>query len=381
MPETLLHTTTNRSLEGLRGTAALVVMFYHLALLSQSSGIVRNGYLAVDLFFVLSGYVICTAYGDRLSGVSNVTRFVLRRIGRLWPPYIASTVLFLAYTNVYALFQIAPEVAAPGTPSSTSVSPFDVFAVATMANGFSNSGAALRNPVSWSAGDEFYVYLLFAVICATIPSPRRIFAFGIIATVSYASAIYLSIDEFRCLTQGPCLDLSFGSGWTRCGAGFFAGCLIAECSNTRIISALRSRTLQLPVCVVALVFCDISDWKNGIALAAPVIFSLLVASLLNDDGPVAKVLSSKPAQFLGRISYSLYLGHGALLPVYLKLIATTANAYLRAAYFVFFLLGFFEVALLLHRHIEVPFRNRFYAWADTLPTLRHWEKTRPAAND
>jgi peptidoglycan/LPS O-acetylase OafA/YrhL len=376
-----LHTTTNRSLEGLRGAAALVVMFYHMGLLSRYSGIIENGYLAVDLFFVLSGYVICTAYGDALAGVSNVTRFVLRRVGRLWPLYIASAILYLAYTNVYALFPVAPDATTGETLANASISPLDVLAVATMANGFSNSGATLGSPVNWSAGDEFYVYLLFATICATLASRLRPVAFGVAAIVSYAAAIYLSVGRSHCLTQGECFNLAYGSGWTRCGAGFFAGCLLAEYNGTRIMKALRTRSLQLTVCAAALVFCDVSDWKNGIALAAPVVFFFLVASLLSDEGPVAAVLSSKPAQFLGRISYSLYLGHGALLPVYIKLVSHTANAYLRVAFFVVFLLGFFEVALLLHRHIEVPFRNRFYAWADTLPTLAAWKKTRPAAND
>lgn len=376
-----MHTTTNRSLEGLRGAAALVVMLYHMGLLSGYSGIVKNGYLAVDLFFVLSGYLICTAYRDALAGASSVIRFVLRRIGRLWPLYIATALLYLAYTNVYALFPVGADAAARSPLASASISPLDVLAVATMANGFSDSGAILGSPVDWSAGDEFYVYLLFATICATLASRLRPVAFGAVAIVSYATAIYLSVVQSHCLTEGECLNLAFGSGWTRCGAGFFAGCLLAEYNGTRIMKALRTRKPQFAVCAIALVFSDVSDWKNGIALAAPVVFCLLVASLLNDDGPVAAALSSKPAQYLGRISYSLYLGHGALLPVYLKLVNHTANAYLRAAFFALFLLGFFEVALLLHRHIEMPFRNRFYAWSDTLPTLAAWKKTRPAAND
>jgi peptidoglycan/LPS O-acetylase OafA/YrhL len=74
-------------LDGWRGAAAIAVALFHLPVLSHAYGlpVIRNAYLFVDFFFVLSGFVISQAYLDRLSSPADLRRFAIRRFGRAWP--------------------------------------------------------------------------------------------------------------------------------------------------------------------------------------------------------------------------------------------------------------------------------------------------------
>jgi peptidoglycan/LPS O-acetylase OafA/YrhL len=73
------------SLESLRGVAALLVALYHVSWLNPTrhQGLVLNSYLMVDLFFVLSGFVMCHGCGDRIRNRAELGDFLVLRIGRL----------------------------------------------------------------------------------------------------------------------------------------------------------------------------------------------------------------------------------------------------------------------------------------------------------
>ena len=89
------------SLDGLRGVAAIVVVIYHVFEGYQFVGdkqyieFMNHGYLAVDFFFMLSGFVIGYAYDDRLSGGMSIWSFFKRRLVRLHPMLVVGTILGL----------------------------------------------------------------------------------------------------------------------------------------------------------------------------------------------------------------------------------------------------------------------------------------------
>jgi len=92
-------------LDGWRGIAALCVALYHFPVYShiEFSGFVHGAYLFVDFFFVLSGFVIAYVYADRLQRWDDVTEFIVRRFGRLWPLHVA-TLLFLFAMELAKLY-------------------------------------------------------------------------------------------------------------------------------------------------------------------------------------------------------------------------------------------------------------------------------------
>jgi len=81
------------TLDGLRGIAAFAVMIYH----QQQTAVMGHGYLAVDFFFILSGFVIAKAYESKLLSNMSFTDFALVRVSRLYPLLIAATLLSAAY--------------------------------------------------------------------------------------------------------------------------------------------------------------------------------------------------------------------------------------------------------------------------------------------
>lgn len=339
----------NNSLEGLRGAAAVLVVFFHMFGRTNLAPIVSNGYLAVDLFFVLSGFVICGAYSSRLASGADVRAFVLRRFGRLWPIHAVTTLVAIACA--YAV--------AHAVPSSR-----EIIAFATMTQGFALDGS-LVSAVSWSAGDEFYIYLLFAAVCLIARSKTRIAVFAVLAVIGYVLCLYGSISQADCLHQGECLNLASQLGWSRGLVGFFLGAIVGEYRNAHAVRVLSHRVPQLIAAAAALLFANVAG-AHGIALAAPLLFAVLVASLARDCGPVARFFQRPAFQYLGRISYSLYLGHGALLfvPSFALSAARPSPPMLLAV-----MLGYFAVSALLahilNRYVETPCRVRFNAWAES----------------
>src|ERR1700684_2462821 len=88
-----MTTTDNRydALDGLRGVAAIAVMFSHF---TQES-VFKNAYVAVDLFFMLSGFVIAHSYGTRLLAGMTAVEYIKRRIIRLYPMLLLSLLIGL----------------------------------------------------------------------------------------------------------------------------------------------------------------------------------------------------------------------------------------------------------------------------------------------
>jgi peptidoglycan/LPS O-acetylase OafA/YrhL len=108
----------------------------------------------------------------------------------------------------------------------------------------------------------------------------------------------------------------------------------------------------------------------GLALAAPLVWAPLIASLPGDCGPVARLFQDRVFQYLGRASYSLYLGHATIAPLLAVVLKFATNGPERSAP----LFGFLAAALLighcLYRFVETPWRERFNAWSETLTRPR-----------
>jgi peptidoglycan/LPS O-acetylase OafA/YrhL len=77
------------TLDGLRGVAAAVVLCYHTHVFRGSAAVAPHGYLAVDFFFLMSGFVIASAYQEKLEAGFLVADFVTQRAIRLYPVALA----------------------------------------------------------------------------------------------------------------------------------------------------------------------------------------------------------------------------------------------------------------------------------------------------
>ena len=149
------------ALTGLRGIAALWVLAYH-------AGLSAAGYLGVDLFFVLSGFIIAYNYADaRLAEDGRRYReFLWRRLARIYPAYLAALLLTLAAVAVLAPWEVSLRKSAHFTAEGFWASVF-------MVQAWTVPVPRVWNVPGWSVSAEWAAYLAFPLIAAP-RSPRRV---------------------------------------------------------------------------------------------------------------------------------------------------------------------------------------------------------------
>jgi peptidoglycan/LPS O-acetylase OafA/YrhL len=285
------------SLDALRGLCALVVVLVHVPIESHihASRIVNHGGLAVDFFFVLSGFVIAHAYGGRLNSTSDLPGFAIRRFGRVYPLHALMLVALLALEVAKLLATSALGVSAGQAPFEGTNTLSSLLASVALLNGLGLYSGYVWNGPSWSISTEFYVYFLFAGAWLL---PRRM---TVCALLALAAGVALLINQ----TAGLHLTRVTGGGLLACIYGFFLGVL------THRAFKLSSRPMPpgaewLAAAALAAVFMG---WAPLSSVTAPLIFAAAIYVIAQERGVVSSALQTPAPQFLGAISYSIYLVH------------------------------------------------------------------------
>ncbi len=287
-------------LEGVRGVAALLVVFYHVPFWHPSIhhlSIVENGRLMVQLFFVLSGFVISNAYRRRLASPRALFDFQILRFGRLYPVHLLFLAFFIAveFGKMFmaARFGITSNNTEPFKQNSWPAVMEHLLLV--QAIGPTGNGLSFNSP-AWSISVEFYTYLLFGLMVMLIP---RLFL--PIAVVLSGVSIYLlgwvDVGDWNLVLRGI--------------AGFFLGCLVQDLASHGNPFGTR---YVLPVVLVATVvfLCTPQSATSEcwiFALSAAIIYACAVGP----ENGARRMLRSAPFAFLGRISYSVYMSHLAII--------------------------------------------------------------------
>jgi peptidoglycan/LPS O-acetylase OafA/YrhL len=302
-----------RSFEGARGLAALLVALFHFGL--GDPGILRipAGYLFVDLFFVLSGFLICASYAHQLGAPGALPMFLLRRIGRLLPLLLVATVAYVAVLDAGVLAHRLLDPARPAPPLVLPT-PKELLATLTMTHSLGLFDHVILNYAAWSISTEFYAYLVFALLCLLLRGRTRLLAFAATALVAYLVSAWASVRLRGCLNWGGCLDLTFDYGYWRCLAGFFFGALLGQLPARGPPLRMRALALAQGAALAALLAMFVLVRRYpAVGLGAPLLFGLFLLSIRGDRGPLAALFGSAPLQVLGRHSYSVYLMHPVIL--------------------------------------------------------------------
>lgn len=304
-----------RSLTGLRGIAAVWVVLYHMIMRDPAGGIldaiIRRGYLAVDLFFVLSGFVMAMSYRRILAQTFTVkvfAVFILRRLARIYPLYIFVLLLLSARLLAAAVFDhgLTLELLE------------NVFFNALLMQAWVGSPSILG--ASWSVSTEFAAYFLFPLLLTIVTARSRapltlavILAAASVLAVAYHPAVGSQAE------RNGLLDVTFGAPvWPllRCIAEFTLGLA----SYRVAMDGSLSRSSHAPDTILR----KHLDGAIGVALiciaaipASDILFAALLPPLMialsNQRGRLAAILSSRPVHTLGLLSYAIYLWHGTLL--------------------------------------------------------------------
>lgn len=291
-----------KPLTGLRGIAALWVALYHIHWVAVSQGVapvaLRHGYLAVDIFFVLSGYVMTMTYADRAAHWSpaRYLDFLVRRLGRVWPLYALVTVA-LAAAMALRLLQNSP----PG-PASILVN---------LSLTQSWWGVHSIDEPSWSVSAEMLAYLVFPPLALLLSNRRPIAYLGVIALMIAGIAGLPTLQVWqaghRFGGNGP-LDISDPTTVApllRCFLGFTIGIATYRLGQIGWLRhAADDRTAGL-VLIATLALIALPGTDLAIVAIAPALVLVMAA-----QGRVAEALFANPVvHALGRWSYALYLIH------------------------------------------------------------------------
>ncbi len=295
-----------RSLTGLRGVAALYVVLYHYVNFDPAygpawlTGFVGHGYISVDLFFVLSGFVMALSYGRLFEGGSSWNGFLVflgRRLARIYPLYAVVTVIL-----ALAVLSGHSDRLHPG--ALRTVLPLNLLMVQSW-----TTIPDLEAPM-WSISTEWAAYLAFPLLLALTSRSRAaaLLAVGLAATtlvvLSLTPGWSFSHPERR---DGPLSLFGTPAGMVgRCFAEFTLGLVAYRFARSetgrRIAGDGRVSAFLVPLVVVLLPF-TLSD------LPLVACFTMLIVALSADRGPVARVLASGPIATLGVWSYAIYLVH------------------------------------------------------------------------
>ena len=362
----------------MRGVAALLVLFYHLQFgatfqfsWETATGFFRSGYLWVDLFFVLSGFVISYSVETERSKTfsrQEVESFLVARIARIYPLHFACLVFLLAYQ----LLLLIPLVVVGRTPGNLAIwsgpSIANFFEQLFLLNAWGISGRVGWNIPSWSISAELVAYLCFPIMVALVVKGQAVARFlllgGAIAFYAYVAS-----------TTGV-LDIVKGLAVLRCLAGFILGMMIYY--HRGATARLSSAALSLcQAGAIALILATLTLDLNDV-LAVPA-FVLLVASTWTDNGVVPRLLANRPLIWLGDISYSIYLTHVCLLmPLHLVTsrldkYAGLSPAFVRGLEILSSVALVLAVSTLTYRWIETPARRRI------VKAHRQWRARRTMA--
>lgn len=283
------------ALDSWRGICALSVVLFHLNAGTHFHELLNNGYVAVDFFFVLSGFVIGSAYLDRIGDLGDLARFSLRRVGRLYPLHLAVLLIYLGLE----LGRVALGAAHTFTGERSWPA---LFADLFLLQGF-NAWDLTWNMPAWSISIELWTNLAFAVL-----------ALGLGRRLPWAAAVLTAVMTLL-LALTPEVPSPFSqkeidilNGAFQCVMEFFLGV-----AGFSLFTWIRGRGLKPPgwlevpaVVAAVLTFAFIGELP---ALAPAFIFFAVVMIFAFEAGPVAQALKRPGPLRLGEISYSIYLTH------------------------------------------------------------------------
>lgn len=293
-----------KPLTGMRGIAALGVLLHHIVIYFMPSAgdsasaytqFFHNGYLWVDFFFILSGFLLYVLYFDKLTLQRRTLRsFWIYRFARIYPLHLMVLLLFLLVQLLYLAVGDADAFTGKfGLP--------DLLKHLFLLQAFQLSpGGTTWNGPSWSISAEWFAYLGFPLMVLVIRRIRGKLAslYGLVVCLSGIALI-----DSRTAFQ---LDVTGVLGILRCLLEFFAGMLLA---HQFYRPSKGQRLAKSPVQVMLLLLLILSMHFDHSDVASVVLIAIFILSMAHGKTGIAAVLSHNLFIFLGNISYSIYMLH------------------------------------------------------------------------
>lgn len=322
--------------QGLRAVAVLAVIIYHV-----NNAWLPSGFVGVDVFFVISGFIITSLIVERKEGF-DWKGFYWGRVKRIAPAYflmlsvvaLISAVLFLPAD--FKFFRDSLKAAL----SFTSNSYFEGFG-----SYFAPSAHELSLLHTWSLAIEMQFYLFLPVLVCFLPTRflKPVFVFLSIGLFAWAEYRFFSKSEqsvyFSLLARFP---------------EFLIGAFVALLTQKKYLPVRYASLMGLGgalLLALSFIFIDVQHFPGIWALLPCIGTALLIAAR---HGPVSTLLAVKPMVWVGGISYSLYLWHW---PILAFIRYYTGQYELQVVWLAVFVISSFVAAWLSYRWVELPVRG------------------------
>ena len=350
------------NLTPLRGIAAILVVIFHfeivlvLFLPRELSRFFSKCYLMVDLFFIMSGFIIYHVYGEIFKhNIQTVSfnKYIRARLARVYPLHIITLILtiILVVSQHFKWDEFFNPRAIP-----THV---------LMLQSFGLHSIYTWNVPAWSISAEFVAYIIFPVFAFVLYRSKIITPVIISALIIFTYCLLaFKLSKTNGTTGLYNLDVTYDYGYLRGIAGFLAGGMVYQLYLKKIFYFLRADAILiiLSVLLFACLHFGVTD------LVFIPVFLLLVLSAAYNTGRIKRFLSNRFLQWLGDISYSVYL---IQFPLMLLVIGSLPHfgiswngpyslhlPYWQAAICCFiFLAVLIGISALSYYYIERPFRK------------------------
>lgn len=290
-----------RPLTALRFAAAMWVLLYyfgaHLGIgLRAASGFVEKGYLGVDLFFMLSGFILSHVYlGQVEHGGFNYRAFLWNRLARVYPVHLATLLA------VILIWLLALKLGVSFAPSA-----FNVGAIPAnllLIHAWGTQPTVSWNFPSWSISAEWFAYLLFPLAAALA---LRLGRLGVGLALAAVFALYAAMFAFAAARGVPFNDMTAQIGALRIVPAFLFGAVLYVLGRGVRLSERAAWTgLAAAIGWIAVVTSlRLPDFVTWPALGAVVFCLAETAKSRNTGG-----LAAPAFVYLGEISYGMYMIH------------------------------------------------------------------------
>jgi peptidoglycan/LPS O-acetylase OafA/YrhL len=313
------------NLTPLRGFAALLVAVFHFEMAmgrfvpAATTQFFEKSYLMVDLFFVLSGFIMLHVYGRAFEGVlkkGQLRHFFVARFARTYPLHLFTLVLLVV---------IVRDLTDWGNPPILLEQPREILPNVFLLQSFGVCKIYNWNIPSWSISAEWGAYLVFPLLALWISRQRKLasvlLTIGVLA--AWCAIMFLLPRRNPLNPAIPVphnLNTTFDYGWLRGIAGFTAGMMVYQVYRWSRIDRLMGSD-AMSVGILLLVIAGLHFAINDALVV--VLFAAVVLNFSLNKGVLHRVCRHRIPQYLGDISYSIYLmqiflqepfSHGFRLP-------------------------------------------------------------------
>ncbi len=311
--ERSIHDVRFTALDGWRGLIACIIALCHLNVLGHLYGasILRNAYLLVDVFFVLSGFVISHAYLHRVRNTPQLATFIGKRFSRLWPLHAVMLAAFIACEAAKMFMLNGNALATESAPFQGHNSLSSIIPNIFLIHSLGIYDDYTWNIPSWALSVEFYTYIVFGIIVFTanfsrMRAPIILFLMTAVAGLSYFVMLRYSV-------RGIDTDVQYGL--FRCivdfGAGYISYLIWKQINRRKIgyhSGFIAFTLLEITSLVAFSAFVHFYGY-TFYANLSPFAAALVILVFAFGKGMISRILSVAALQRLGRYSYCIYIIH------------------------------------------------------------------------